>query len=274
MRKLLFTVYLAVHFFSVNAQVVKVEHFNAQTTHAPDLFELFRSTFKLPVVFDYQEFGNFSSGGIWLGNITLELANYRGITPVNAIFKGIALEPVQHTDTIVRMLDDYGIMHGNPAPARFMVDNVEKTYWTNIVLKDLTADNIRVFICDYTDRSFVNNPKRIAKSVLNEIDGGPLGIMGLKKIVISASNPLKTVNAWTSIPGAKKAGENHFSFFEGPEIVIEKAEKDAVKEITVQVRSVENATKFLTDNHMLAVENTNIMIDPEKLFGLRIILQQ
>jgi hypothetical protein len=120
----------------------------------------------LPAVYDYQEFGNVSSGGLWLGNIMLEFVNYRGGNSDKALFKGLALEPVQHTDTITQLLDDYGVVYNPPVPVRFTVDGVDKTYWTNIVLKDLTSSDIRVFICDYTDRSFLSLPKKTAGKYL------------------------------------------------------------------------------------------------------------
>jgi hypothetical protein len=274
MRKVLFICCFISCSFFAGAQIAKVEHFNAHTTHATELFNLFKTKFQLPVIYDYQEFGNFSSGGLWLGNITLEFVNYQGLNTGITLFKGIALEPVQHADTILRMLDEFSVAHSNPVPARFTVDNVEKTYWTNIGLKDLSADDIRVFICDYTDRAFVNTPKKAARKTFMEDEGGPLGIMGLKKIIIGSANIEKALHAWISIPGAKKTGANHFSFFDGPEIVVEKAEKDGIKEIQVQVRSIEVASKFLTENNMLSMENTTTLIDPGKLYGLRIILQQ
>jgi hypothetical protein len=251
-----------------------VEHFNAHTIHAPELFELFKTKFRLPVIYDYQEFGNFSSGGLWLGNITIEFVNYQGLNAGPAIFKGISLEPIQHADSVLRMLDEFAIAHGTPSPARFRVDNVEKTYWTNIGLKDLSADDIRVFICDYTDRGFVNTPKKNARLLLDKEQGGPLGIMGLKMIIIGTKNVEKALHAWISIPGAKKTNNNHFSFFEGPEIVVEKADTEGIKEIQVQVKSVETASKFLTENHMLLIENDRTLIDPEKIYGLRIVLEQ
>jgi hypothetical protein len=274
MRRILFIVCLLSAQFFAGAQISKVEHFNAHTIHAQELFELFKTKFRLPVIYDYQELGNFSSGGLWLGNITIEFVNYQGLNAGAAIFKGISLEPVQHADTVVRMLDEYAIAHSSPAPARFTVDNVEKTYWTNIGLKDLSADDVRVFICDYTDRNFVNTPKKNARLLLAKEQGGPLGIVGLKRIIIGTANVDKALHAWVSIPGAKKTDNNHFNFFEGPEIVLEKADKEGIKEIQVQVKSVETACKFLTENHMLCTENNITLIDPEKIYGLRIVLEQ
>jgi hypothetical protein len=272
MRKIFLIIYMACTALA-GAQVIKVDHFYAHSSNAPELFEMFKTKFKLPSIYDYQEFGNVSSGGLWLGNITMEFVNYRGLDSDKAIFKGLALEPVQHTDTITQLLDDYGVVYNPPTPVRFTVDGVDKTYWTNIVLKDLTSSDIRVFICDYTDRSFLSVPKKTARKIFAEQGGGPLGIVGLKKIVIAASDIEKSMQAWVSIPGAKKTG-NHFTFIEGPEIVVEKAEKDGIKEIQLQVRSVEAASKFLTDNQMLSAENKITMIDPGKVFGLRIVLAQ
>lgn len=272
MRKIALIIYMACASLA-EAQVIKVDHFYAYSNNAPELFEMFKTKFKLPAVYDYQEFGNVSSGGLWLGNITMQFVNYRGLGSDKALFKGLALEPVQHTDTITQILDDYGVVYNPPTPVRFMVDGVDKTYWTNIVLKDLTSGDVRVFICDYTDRSFLSAPKKAARKAFAEQGGGPLGIIGLRKIVIAASDVEKCMQAWVSIPGAKRTG-NHFKFIEGPEIVVEKAEKDGIKEIQVQVRSVEAASKFLTEHQMLSQENKITMIDPGKVFGLRIVLEQ
>jgi hypothetical protein len=272
MRKVALIIYLACASIA-DAQVIKVDHFYAYSTNAPELFEMFKNKFKLPLIYDYQEFGNVSGGGLWLGNVTLGFVNYRGLGPEKALFKGLALEPVQHTDTITQILDDLGVVYNPPIPVRFTVDGVDKTYWTNIVLKDLTSGDIRVFICDYTDRNFLSAPKKAARKIFTEQGGGPLGIIGLRKIVVAASDIDKALQAWVSIPGAKKNG-NHFRFIDGPEIVVEKAEKDGIKEIQVQVRSVEAASKFLTDNQMLSTENKITMIDPGKVFGLRIVLEQ
>lgn len=273
MRKSAFLFCMACISFA-NAQIIRVEHFNAHTTHAPELFELFKAKFKLPLIYDYQEYGNFSSGGLWFGNITLEFVNYHGSIPGKALFKGIALEPIQHADAVVRMLDDYVVIHNPPVTARFTVDNVEKTFCTNIALKEPSSDDVLVFVCDYTDRAFINNLKKKARKIFTEQEGGPLGIIGLKKIIIQTAHLERTLQAWISIPGAKKTGNNHFSFLDGPEIIVEKADKDGIKEIQVQVRSVETASKFLTENQMLFMENKITLIDPEKVFGLRIILEQ
>ena len=273
MRKNAFLFCMACISFA-NAQIIRVQHFDAHTTHAPELFELFKTKFKLPLIYDYREYGNFSSGGLWFGNSILEFVNYEGLAPGKALFKGIALEPIQHTDAIVRMLDDYGVVHGPPVTAGFTVDNIEKTYWTNIALKEPGSDDVRVFVCDYTDRALVNNLKKKARKIFTEQGGGPLGIIGLKKIIIETSDLEKTLQGWISIPGAKKTGNNHFSFFDGPEIIVEKADKDGIKEIQVQVRSVEAASKFLMENQMIFMENKTILINPGKVFGLRIILEQ
>ena len=274
MRKLFFICCVVLGAFSARGQVVKAEHFNAYTPYAAELFELCKTKFKLPVIFNYRELAGFSSGGLWLGNIVLEFVNHNGSDNNKTLFKGIALEPIQHADTIVKILDAYGVAHGLPESTRVSVDNTEKLLWTNILIKDISADNIRVFVCDYADRVYINTPKKAARKIFNETGGGPLGIVGLKKIVIGSANISKALHGWISLPGVKRISENHFGFFDGPEIVVEKADKDGIKEIQVQVSSLEKATKFLSENKMLAVENNTTLIDPEKLYGLRIVLQQ
>ena len=127
MKKILVALLVSMRLIS-NAQITKIEHFNAHTTQASVLYDLFKSEFKLPVVYDYQIYGNFSSGGLWLGNVTLEFVDYTGNPYTQAVFKGIALEPLKTTDSIVAMLDNKAVAHASPVPTKFKVNGEDKTF--------------------------------------------------------------------------------------------------------------------------------------------------
>ena len=273
MKKALFIFLLALLSVSGQAQITKIDHFNAHSTEAAALYEFFTSHLRLPVVYAYQSYGNFSSGGLWLGNVTLEFVNYTGNPyTARAVFKGIALEPVNATDSIVALLDKSGVAHAAPVPTKFKVDGADKTFWTNTNLNDLCSADVRVFVCDYEDRAFVNTPKAAANDSLRAIQGGPLGIRGLKTIVLGVTNLEKASSEWAKTPGIKRVPHNGFQFAEGPDIRLQQADRDGVLEIQVQVKSKKAARRFLGQHQWLYREGASVLIDPGKINGLRILL--
>ena len=56
MKKLFVLAFALLTMLSTKGQIVKIDHFNAHTADARVLFELFKTTFKLPIVYDYQSY--------------------------------------------------------------------------------------------------------------------------------------------------------------------------------------------------------------------------
>ena len=275
MKKLVFIVSLSILCGPIWAQITRIQHFNAHSGDkaAQTLFTLFNQTFGLPVLYDYQSFGSFSSGGLWLGNITFEFVGHQDGDNLKAIFKGVALEPKQHTEAIVKMLDEKQIVHDAPDVAMMNVNGGQVPFYTVIGLKDLSAEGKRIFVCDYANRVFINTFSIKADSLLKANKGGPLGVIGLKKIIIGTTDKAKEVVVWGNVPGVIRKNDHFFSFSEGPDILIEPAGTDCVKEIVVKVKSLEQAMAFLEQRQCLKREGAKLLIDPEKLHGLRVILE-
>ena len=59
------------------AQVTKIEHFFASSPKPEKLFQFFSKELELPVLWDYQSWGDFASGGVTLGNVAFELVTLR-----------------------------------------------------------------------------------------------------------------------------------------------------------------------------------------------------
>jgi hypothetical protein len=255
----------------LHAQINKVQHFNAHCgdNGAKELFTLFNKTFGLPVVYDYQSFGNFSSGGLWLGNITFEFVGHAGGDDNKAAIIGVSLEPTGHADAIVPVLDRVHITHEAPKVAQ--MDG--KPFYTVIYLKDFTADKRKIFVCDYADRKFIDGFSIRADSVFKANNGGPLGIVGLKTIVIGTTDLTVQTALWEKIPAIKKTGDHSFGFTDGPDIQLVPDSTECVKEIVVKVQSVEEARVFLSRQGYLKQEESVTMIDPDKVCGLWVILE-
>jgi len=273
MKKIVFTFCLVLSGMSMYAQVTSVQHLNAHSRQAPELFKLFHETFGLPVVYDYQSFGSFSSGGLWLGNVTFEFVGAPASSGLPGFFFGIALEPKGHTDSIVTMLDERRIAHAVPEINYWNFKGKKEKFYTVTVLKDLSAKERRVFVCDYEQRDFIKSYSARADSLFKAGNGGPLRITGLKAIVIEVADKDKQAELWASIPGVKKINDHTFSFDGGPAIVLDQDGGDGIKEIIIKVQSKEKAAAFLAQQSCLKKENDRILIDPGKLDGLKVVLE-
>ena len=189
-----------------NVRIKKVEHFYISSNNALNIFQILTEQFGLPVVWDYQNWGSFSSGGITLGNVVLELIESESAQTLT--YYGIALEPSQSLKRTIPFLDSVNISHGRISKA---------AEWSTMSLTNLLPDDINLFLCDYHDRDFIllDRKKAIDKLVVN--NGGALGIQFLKEIVIGTEAPVEFENELAKIPGIVKKG-TEFHFSEGPNL--------------------------------------------------------
>lgn|SRR6185503_13034243 len=274
MKKILLCLALFFSSCMVYGQVNKVQHITAHVPGAADVFKLFSQTFGVPVVYDYQSFGSFSSGGLWLGNVTFETVGANGSDRDSAFFKGIALEPATHTNEIDAVMDKVPLNHSGPQISYWNYQGSKQKFYTVTDLTDLCAGARRVFICDYEQRDFINSFSVKADSAFNAANGGSLGLLGVKVIVIQTTNPAKQVALWKTLPGIKVKGAYRFGFKTGPDVLIEQGPEDAIKEIVLKVRSAVKAEASLAKENYLKIEENTLLIDPGRLYRLRIILEE
>jgi hypothetical protein len=253
---------------SGKAQINKIDHFLISSPQSKELYTLFTTEFNLPVIWEYQTFGLFSSGGVTLGNVTFEFVQ-DGPDQIT-VYHGIALEPKQTAAEVVPILDSVDISHGPIRRYPLQVEDGKDVGWTTISLINMLPSFVNLFICDYHDRSFVKSGSVGAANNLSKLNGGILGIEYLKEIIIGIEEPKKYTNELTKVPGIEKEG-NVFIFSEGPNIKLIKSDAPFVG-LLIKVRSIENAKNQL---HILgiATRNTNngLLLDDE-IFGTQIEL--
>ena len=177
--------------------IAKVEHVYATTPDAQRLFELFRDSLGLPVVWRFRDYGEFASGGVSLGNVVLELATWRPgpgeVLPTG--FGAMALEPGAHTADALAALDRRGIAHGAP-DSSVTVDSAGRAHgWVNTWLTGLLPDSV-AFLCDYLDRARVAAGRRAAADSLVRSGGGPLGVTGVWAIDVGVRDLPAARRAW------------------------------------------------------------------------------
>ena len=148
---------------SGKAQISKINHFFILSPHSKELYTLFTAKFNLPVVWDFQTFGLFTSGGVTLGNVAFEFVQSR--PDQITVYHGIALEPNQTATEIVPILDSVDISHGSINIYPLLIEDGKKDVgWTTISLKNMLPNLVNLFLCDYHDREFVKSGSEEAKN--------------------------------------------------------------------------------------------------------------
>lgn len=214
--------------------IKKVEHFYISSNNAPSIFRMFTEQFDLPVVWDYQDWGGFSSGGVTMGNVVLELIE--NATAQSKTYYGIALEPNQSLRRTRHYLDSVNISHGSIGKA---------VQWNTMSLTNLLPEAINLFLCDYHDREFIALDRKKAADELVVNTGGTLGIEFLVAIVIGTPDPIEFENGLAKIPGVIKKG-NEFHFSEGPSLKLTTSDLPYFA-LILKVKSLEKAVLELEE---------------------------
>lgn len=254
------------------AQVKKIEHFFASSPKAKQLFHFFSKELELPVVWKYQSWGDFASGGVTLGNVAFELVMFKGADTTS--FNGIALEPLHSIEEFEKELDQLGIAHDTIDNSNVSKDSTGVLNgWSLFTPKDLLPNEANLFVCDYKKKQRVANSRKKVADQLKEIKGGGLGVLYLKEIVVSTTDFKKYDEQFAKLPGVKKEQSGLFSFSEGPGLRLQQDAKNWIPKIVIVVKSLKNAKAFLESKKLLGKVNANsVFILPEAMDGLQIEL--
>ncbi|MEM6644608.1 MAG: hypothetical protein AAF616_16635 [Bacteroidota bacterium] len=256
MKNLFIILLLFAGFLKSSAQVNEIEHFYIASPEAKAHFDLFVSEFDLPVEWDYQDYGGFSTGGVTLGNVVLEFVGAE--TP----FLGIALEPSQTADKIIPVLDSAKIRH----------DEILKfPFWSTVTLMDMLPEHIYLFLCDYHDRGYVVSGREESTQKLIKRDGGSLGLIKVDQLTLGVKEPTGYLQELRKLPGVDLQNET-LTFSKGPKLVV--LEKPTpFFGILAKVHSVEKAKQKLQSLDIpFTINEKRLMID-EQQFGMRITLE-
>lgn len=254
-----------------SAQVLRVNHITLQTSKPSTLYSLFANTFQLPVLYPYQPGSAASAGMVWLGNTAL---SFTGGDKDTAFFSHLSLEPLAHGEALIQTLTGFGITLNPPDMITHTSTKGEKHSWKTIGVRDLCSEWLQVAIADALNPALFTNQRAIAKKIFAEKEGGSLGLRSVQKIMLTTKDAAKSLQAWVSIPGVQRMADIGFRLIDGPVILVEKGNSNAVKEVVMQVTSLAVAESFLQQNGLLAKEGNKTLIRPDALQGLRILLEQ
>ncbi|QNN53530.1 hypothetical protein [Nocardioides mesophilus] len=232
----------------MEALVEGVDHVYVPMAEASAGFDVLVEQLGLPVLWPFTSFGTFSSGGVSLGSIKLEIIDSNPETPWSLAHQppqvqGIALRPARPVDDgYLAEVDRRSLARS--APAHFERDG--RPAWTNLYLSDFIGPSAGVFVCDY----HLPEPKDLAKRrrLLQECDGGRLGVLDAVGLVIGTRDigaarerwqrllePLAPVGALTWRPAV------------GPAITLVQGDEERVEHLALAVRSPETARRVWHD---------------------------
>ena len=227
------------------------------------------------MVWPFTDYGGFASGGLSLGNVVFEVlrpSNAPTIRTEEAVFWGVAFEPTGDASSAVSWMDERGLAHSPPRPG----PNATQVLWETVHVTDLLPNSARIFVCDYKAREQVRGGRTAASRQLMENGGGPLGITGVAELVIGHTAITAGLETWSLFVGQARVGPQRLlAFSEGPNVRLVSSDVDGVREIVLTVNSLAAAERYLRVENLLgSEEGERITIAPERLQGLRIILEE
>jgi hypothetical protein len=221
-----------------------VDHVYVPMTDAAGAFEVLTAGLGLPVLWPLTSFGSFSSGGMSLGSIKLEVIESNDVTPwslaqVPAEIQGIAFRPSGSVDdTYLAELDRRGIPH--TAPETFERDG--RPGWTNVYVTDLVSDRAGGFVCDYHLPESKDVERR--RRLLADCSGGRLGVLDAAQLVIASPNPQAAGQRWQRLLGAPERGDDlRWRLPPGPTLRVVEGDVECVDHLDLAVRSADEASR-------------------------------
>lgn len=201
-------------------------------------------------------------GWIGLGNTNLEIwaATDNSDLPADCPFPlihQIALAPAELSETLARF-DAMGLSCKAPRTYSSKDERGEvRTNFTNSVILDLSNESCCVFVCDWgTDapivpwRKGLSTPERrnLERDALTACGGGPLGLVGLKEIAVSSQDLATAADKWQRLT---ESTSWPVAIADGVELQLTAGKQDLVQSLTLSVRDLGAARRFLVSRELL-----------------------
>lgn len=139
---LLLTLVLSSYSKKENLRINKTEHVYVRSPRAYEFYSILHDQFELPNVWDYQDWGDFKSAGLTLGNVVPEITEKKSKLKLPQF--GIALEANQSLDQGIPFLDSSNIIHGQII---FKVRSIHDTHQKLLDLdfkRNLISDRLEI----------------------------------------------------------------------------------------------------------------------------------
>lgn len=261
--------------------VRRIDHIMIRLDDPAQLYSFFTETLRLPVAWPLATRGDVASGAVGVGNTNLEAIKFPGQKPSHAQLVGFAFEPSPLSECLDE-LDRRGITYGEPRPFVLTEQGgTVKTLFTNVTLRQFSDTDrpvdatIHIFLSEYSP-AYVDVEKRRARlrRELQESGGGPLGITGVKEVIVGATDLEDASRLWKKLLGPNApSAPGLWPVGDGPAIRVVRAKENKLQGLVISVVSLPRAKAFLRERRLLGrVTTKRIRIDSSKIQGLNIQL--
>lgn len=219
-----------------------VDHVYVPTADASTAFGMLAEQLSLPVLWPMTSFGTFSSGGVSVGSIKLEIIETNAVTPWSSAqdppqIQGIAFRPSRPVDdAYLAEVDARSIPHTAPS----LFERGGKPAWTNVYFSDFISPMAGAFVCDY----HLPEPRDLMRRrrVLADCEGGRLGVLDAVELVISTRDMRAARGRWQRLLDPLEPAQPlswHPAI--GPAITLVEGDDERVAHLVLAVRSVRAA---------------------------------
>jgi hypothetical protein len=261
--------------------VRQVDRVQVESTDPKTLSTLFTGEFQLPEAWPLAETPAYASCALGIGNMNVEIyrhARHGGETgrqSPKAKFAGLALEPYP-LENALREMKARGISHSPPQLIQSTLpDGTQGAVWAMVPLPSFSISGMSIFLYEYNPAFLKADVRR--KQLGNRLtlnNGGPLGIVRVRQIVIATAKLEKTRRQWLHLLGTPYATDE-WTIGAGPSIRLAPGPRHRIDRIILQVRSIAQAKSFLADRKMLdPVSAKGIYIRRSTVQGLSIGLEE
>jgi hypothetical protein len=233
---------------------------------------VFTDTLGLLAAWPMAEYPGFSSGGVYAGNINMEVlgTGESGSGARSAQISEIVFEPCP-IQKAASELNGRGIAISEPF-SEYMDESGEKVLlWTDINLNGMSFGSYTIVLTEMSDVT-----RQQLESMMPSVSGplGGVGLKSIKEIVIGCSNIEQSRESWTKLfSPIGMLGEDSWTIGSGPAVHLVSSSDDKIQSMVWRVSSLSEAKTFLESKGMLGEDRGGeITIDPSRVQNLDIRL--
>lgn len=238
--------------------VLKIDHVLIEPEDSFEFFQFLSQDLKFPVVWEYKDYGEVVTGGVYCGNVKIESLNFDQMD-ANSTIGGIAFDPYLSTEETIVEMEQRSISHGETKVRPF-----GKVTAINNLLPSFA-----IFFCEFANPDEIEEQHKDSQQKLEELDGGPLGVEEVIQLVVKYNDD-KLLGEWKKLLVVDQLSDGEFIYSESsPNIHFIKSDKNELESMVFRVKSIERTKKYLLSKNMLGTETDEfIETDPETFFGV------
>lgn len=177
----------------------------------------------------YADYGDFSSGGIRLGDLNIEVIGFEGEVPEQMPQEWITFEPIS-LHGLLPELDRRGIAHGDLDTQK----NGDMEIYTRVPLTQFENSHFSTQLCTTFGATRTLQPQAPPNKA---------GVVTVREVRINVSP--QTQQRWQALAAPLVPGAQ-MDFGQGPKVTLTPADNDSVDAIVVEVADVSAAVSALT----------------------------